>query len=74
MGGIKGGLKKMAGGSNLLHPKFSLWWILGALVSVAVAYFAFEYGKKGYVKAKSMVGAATPGASGKGDLRARLGL
>ena len=74
MGGIKGGLKRMSKGSNLLRPSLSLWWILGALVSVAVAYFAFEYGKKGYVKAKSMVGAATPGASGKGDLRARLGI
>lgn len=74
MGGIKGGLKKIAGGSNLLRPKLSMWWILGAIVSVAVAYFAFEYGKKGYVKAKSMVGAATPGASGKEAVRARLGI
>lgn len=74
MGGIKGGLRKMAGGSNLLRPKLSVWWILPAIVSVAVGYFVWKYGKVGFNKAESMVGAATPGASGKGDLRARLGI
>ena len=72
--GVKSGLKRMAGGSNLLQPKLSVWWILGALVSVAVGYFVLKYGKVGFNKAENMVGAATPGASGKGNLRAGLGI
>lgn len=74
MGGIKPALRKFSGGANLTHPKLTFWGVLTIIASVVAILIAVDLGKKLLGKGKSVIGAATPGPSGKGDLRARLGI
>ena len=71
---VKQGLKKISGGVNFTHPKLSVWYILGAVAAITALFFALDGAKWVHSKTKSVVGQATPGAGGKSDIRARLGI
>jgi hypothetical protein len=70
---IKKALRGAMGGADLLKPKLSLGYIIGAIVAVAVLIFVVTGGKWLYAKARKLSEGVVPNAA-KPDLRGKLGL
>ena len=70
---IKGAVKGMAGGADLLHPKLSLGYVLAAIVAVAVLLGVWKGGGYLYGKVSKVTQGLVPSADAP-DWEAKLGI
>jgi len=73
MGKIKGALKGMTKGADLLHPKLNLGYVLAAIVAVAVLLGVWKGGGLLYSKVGKITQGLVPKAEAP-DWEARLGI
>ena len=66
-------LGKVTGGANLLRPKLSVGYIIGAVVAVAVLLAVIAGGKWVYARAGRLAQGIIPSAENV-DYKARLGI
>ena len=72
--GIGRSVKKIAKGSPIARPKLELGYMLGLIVSIVVVLACWGAAKWVLARSKRVVGQATPGPSGMGDIRGALGV
>jgi hypothetical protein len=70
---VKGALKGMTKGADLLHPKLSLGYVLAAIVAVAVLLGVWKGGGYVYSKVSKVTQGLVPSADAP-DWEAKLGI
>ncbi|HID20251.1 MAG TPA: hypothetical protein EYP28_04870 [Methanophagales archaeon] len=71
--GVKGAIKGMTKGADLLHPKLSLSYVLAATIAIMVLLFVIDGGK--WLKGKvSRIGQGVIPQADSPDWEAKLGI
>ena len=72
--GVRGGIRRLSRGGNMLHPKLTPWGIATMAASVVAILAAIAIGKYFYDKSKTVVGGMLPGSGGKQGIQDELGI